>query len=89
MFFYPTLPLIFRDTVDSFKVSVKNRLIKYFPYIKKEFYPIIDETLVNNLLNYISVKNKGDNIKDSEKLEKAINISKLGVEEINLKSTNH
>jgi len=62
---------------------MRNKIIGHI----KEFYPIIDETLVNNLLNYISVKNKGDNIKDSEKLEKAINISKLGVEEINLKST--
>lgn len=53
----------------------------------KTYYPNVDELFFKNLFNYISEKNKEKNLIDSNKLDHALAISKLGVEEINLEST--
>ena len=55
--------------------------------IVKEYYPEVDEALFKDLLNYISEKSEGEDLINSGKLSNAIWINKVGVKEINLRST--
>ncbi len=55
--------------------------------IVKKYCPEINELQIEDLLNYISEKDENNNLIASEKLECAVGISQLGVQEINLRTT--